>query len=478
MSDAPVIVWFRQDLRIVDNPALFHAAETDKPVIPLYIHSPDEEGNWSPGAASSWWLHHSLSQLGNSLSDLGSDLVVRSGDALSVLTDLIEKTGAVGVNWNRRYEPMVIARDKEVKKALKKKGVDVSSFKGSLLFEPHEIETQAGGPYKVFSPFWKRSKEHLSREVPLPAPTALRPFSSDVDTEKIESLELLPTIDWDSGFYEAWDVGENSAMERFGKFIDDAIVDYSKDRNKPGIDGTARLSPHLHFGEISPRQIHHRLLELDEDNLFKRGTGIEAFFREIGWREFAYHLIYHFPETTDTPLYSKFESFPWVKDKNLLERWQKGLTGYPLVDAGMRQLWHTGWMHNRVRMLVASFLVKDLLIHWLEGAKWFWDTLVDADLASNSMGWQWAAGSGADAAPYFRVFNPISQSKKFDSDGDYIRRWIPELAGLSAKQIHEPWLLDEDVLKKASSNDDVYPQPIVEHSEARHRALMAYEKIK
>ena len=450
---APVLVWFRQDLRLSDNPAFAAAIEHGAPVIPAYIWAPDEEGDWPPGAAAQWWLHHSLTALHTNLEKHGSRLVIRRGRSAQELDRLIAETGASAVFWSRRYEPAAIARDREVKSSLRERGLTAESFRGNLLFEPWTIQNGAGQPFRVFTAFWKAC---LRQTVPSPAQDIAGRLPVPAEwphSLPLADLALEPAIDWAAGMREMWQPGEAGAQDLLKRFRKDAVEKYSDGRDRPDIAGTSRLSPHLHFGEISPGQI------------WRAVSGSDAYLRQIGWREFAHHLLFHNPQSPERALRREFDEFPWIANKKALKAWQRGQTGYPLVDAGMRELWHTGWMHNRVRMVVASFLVKHLLIGWQEGAAWFWDTLVDADLANNSLGWQWIAGCGADAAPYFRIFNPVLPGEKFDSKGEYVRRWVPELASLPDEWIHRPW--------KAPISAPDYPAPIVDHDLARKRALAA-----
>ena len=472
------IVWFRQDLRLEDQPALRAALNDD--VIPVFIWSPAEDGDWPPGAASCWWLHHSLLQLEVQLKALDSRLIVRRGEALTEIEALVEETGATQVYWTRRYEPAAIERDKRVKSKLREKSIDAESFNGQLLFEPWEIQTKDGRPYQVFTAFWKSCLAMHEPAEPTPAPRKLNAPDKWPKSDKIADLKLLPKIPWDSGFSQVWQPGCHSATRTLMSFLKSSIGDYQKGRDLPSQQGTSRLSPHLHFGEISPRRIWHEIKAVTHHhNAGDVTVGAETYLKEIGWREFAHHLLFHFPHTANEALRDDFSRFPWAHDAKGLKAWQRGLTGYPIVDAGMRELWTTGWMHNRVRMIVASFLVKDLLIPWQRGAEWFWDTLVDADLANNSLGWQWTAGCGADAAPYFRIFNPKLQSEKFDVDGAYIRKWIPELELLPSKWIHSPDQAPADVLEKAKVRlGKTYPKPIVDHQQARDNALAAFEQIK
>jgi len=481
MSDV-AIVWFRQDLRLTDNPALSAALDNHERVIPVFIHADDGASEWAHGAASRWWLHHSLKSLGKSLRELGSRLIIRNeADSLESLQTLIKQTRATHVYWNRLYEPVHIQRDKTIKQALQDQGIEVKSFNSTLLHEPWEITKKDGDPFRVFTPFWKACVKAGLPGDQYGAPEELPTVSNRLPSEKIEALELLPKIRWDKAFAENWQPGEGGAHQCLDEFLEDAVVHYQDDRNRPDIHGTSRLSPHLHFGEISPRQIVEQTTQAVDSNS-RRGivTNADAFVREVGWREFAYHLLYHFPYTVDKPLYERFDSFPWEKNYSRnLRAWQQGQTGIPIVDAGMRELWHTGWMHNRVRMIVASLLTKNMLIPWQEGARWFWDTLVDADLASNTLGWQWTAGCGADAAPYFRIFNPVTQAEKFDPMGNYIRQWVPEIAGLPNKFLAQPWAAPEGVLNDHGLKPGRdYPQPAVDLKATRERALDRYKTIK
>jgi len=478
-SPPPVIVWFRQDLRLSDNPALMAAIASGAPVIPLYILDDQSADEWKMGGASRWWLHHSLNALDQSFSRLGGQLMLRQGTAKDVLLQLIETYGAQSVYWNRCYEPWARDRDAAIKSGLKDKGLSARSFNGSLIVEPWEIATKAGAPYRVFTPFWRALQAKHEPDAPLPAPESIS-FVEVSGSDALKDWALLPhSPDWSSRFTDIWAPGEHQAQARLSEFLSQRASDYHDRRNTPGVHGTSRLSPHLHFGEISPRQIWHGAVNAGQ----RHSECGQVFLSEIAWREFSYNLLYHFPDLPHANFQARFNGFEWENDPGtktrLLKAWQTGQTGYPIVDAGMRELWATGWMHNRVRMIVASFLIKDLMIDWRDGEAWFWDTLVDADLASNAASWQWTAGSGADAAPYFRVFNPVSQGEKFDPDGDYVRTWLPELEKLSAKAIHAPWQADRQTLLNAGVLlGQTYPEPIVDHAEARKRALAAFEKIK
>lgn len=466
------LVLFRRDLRLLDNPALTAACENHTHVLPVYIHEPKQDGEWAAGAASRWWLHHSLAALQAQLHSHHAGLHLTQGNTLGSLQKLIADSGAEAVYWNRLYEPASIARDTTIKAALLEQGIAVHSHNAALWMEPWQISTQQGDPYRVFTPYWRNLRARLPSSEPLPVP-ALRGWKSVRGGLKLSALKLLPTVAWDTGLADNWHPGEHGAREMLELFCDDAVVDYAHARDIPSRHGTSRLSPHLHFGEISPRQIHAGLLENTGRHASNRRPDIEPYLRELGWREFANHLLYHFPKTPTENFNPRFADFRWnAPDTVLLESWQRGRTGIPLVDAGMRELWHSGWMHNRVRMIVASFLTKNMRQHWHHGERWFWNTLVDADLASNTMGWQWVAGCGADAAPYFRVFNPVTQSKKFDPDGVYLRRWLPELADFPLDLLHEPWK-DPERSKRVG-----YPAPIVDLAQSRVDALDAYQAIK
>lgn len=480
MSTTPYIVWFRLDLRLTDNPALSAASKAGASVIPLFIWDPGEEGKWPPGAASRWWLHQSLASLQAELARRGTPLVIRSGPALETLRSLVHESGAGAVYWNRRYEPALIARDQKVKEALQQDGLQVQSFNGALLREPWEIRNKTGNPFQVFTPFWKTCLAGPDPLPPLPAPATLRPPSSPLSSTPLAQLGLEPRIHWTATMRQTWMPGEVGAAAELKRFLSTAFTSYRDSRDRPDTNGTSRLSPFLHFGEISPRQIFAAMKNHAESaGLPASEWRSSQFHTELGWREFAHHLLFHFPHTPDSPLRPEFQRFPWRSNPEWLKIWQRGMTGYPLVDAGMRQLWATGWMHNRVRMVVASFLVKNLLIPWQDGAAWFWDTLLDADLASNTLGWQWSAGCGADAAPFFRIFNPVLQGEKFDPQGDYIRKWVPELSRMPARWIHRPWEAPREILGPCKvTMGSTYPEPLVTLFSSRERALDAYQKLK
>ncbi|WP_428681379.1 cryptochrome/photolyase family protein [Reyranella sp.] len=459
------IVWFRSDLRLSDNPALIKALESGHAVVPVFVLDEETDGVRPLGAASRWWLHHSLHTLGASLRRLGSRLILRRGPAEKVIGELVAECRATSVFWNRAYDRGCRERDTRLKKALSARGVAAESFKASLLFEPWEVTTQSGGAFKVFTPFWRACRALPPPPAPLPAPQRLAAPEAWPAGEPLAGWRLPPTSpDWAGGLRAGWTPGEDGAKQRLAHFLDDAIEDYRQARDLPGVEGTSRLSPHLAFGEIGPRQIWQAAMT--------RGASAatEKFLAEVGWREFAYNLLFHNGDLAERNFRPEFDAFPWTDPGEALAAWQRGRTGYPIVDAGMRELWTTGWMHNRVRMIVASFLTKDLMIDWRQGERWFWDTLVDADLANNATGWQWVAGCGADAAPYFRVFNPVLQGEKFDPDGDYVRRWVPEIAHLPNDAIHRPWT--------AAMPPNDYPGRIVEHGAARDRALAAFQTLK
>jgi deoxyribodipyrimidine photo-lyase len=479
---ASAILWFRRDLRLDDNPALLAAIADHPRLLPVYIHAPEDEAPWSPGAASNWWLHHSLAALDTDLRARGSRLLILRGEPLACLRALIRASGADAVYWNRCYEPATIARDSRIKQHLRGDGIRCDSHNASLLFEPWEIKTGDGRPFRVFSAYWRRCQPRLAEiPPPQPAPAQLPPLPTSslpqplaaCPEQPLEALALLPRIGWDAAFPAHWQPGAAGAEARSAAFFAGAACDYDNARDLPAVSGTARISPHLHFGDIGPRQLLHAA----------RGSAgnHDAFVRELGWREFSVQLLYHFPHTATEPLNPLFASFPWRDPvpAPLLSAWQRGHTGIPLVDAGMRELWQSGWMHNRVRMIVASFLTKNLRIPWQTGAQWFWDTLVDADLANNTQGWQWTAGCGADAAPYFRIFNPVRQGERFDPEGVYIRRWCPELARLPKRYLHQPWTAPVAILQQCGIELGVqYPRPIVDLDESRREALAFWQQLR
>lgn len=477
LAAGPVIVWFRLDLRVGDNPALHAALETGRPIIPVFILDHAAAGEWEMGGATCWALHGALESLGHAL-----PIVLRRGDSLSVLKNLIKETGAKAVFWNRRYEKWAVDQDIKIKETLKEMEIDCQSFNGKLLLEPWDIKTGSGTPYRVFTPYWRNVHTRLLQDhpVPLPSPKEFN-LATLPKSEALKDWNLLPSApDWAGGMRAMWQIDEKNAAQHLLDFIDDPIGHYTKERDFPAVSATSQLSPYLALGVISPRQIWYEISMAMEDGRISPAHHHqgESFLRQIVWREFSYHLLFYYPHSAVKALNEKYTAFPWRRSRKELKLWEKGQTGYPLVDAGMRQLWQTGWMHNRVRMVVASFLVKHLLLPWQDGAKWFWDTLVDADLANNTMGWQWVAGSGADAAPYFRIFNPITQSEKFDAKGDYIRAFVPELAKMPDKYIHAPWTAPGHILDDAGvvlGKD--YPKPMIEHAVGRQRALEALKQM-
>ncbi len=473
MAAAPplTIVWFRQDLRLDDNPALTHAVERGA-VLPVYIDTTRYQKAWLPGEAGRWWLGRSLAQLDSSLRALGARLIVLEGDATSCLLDLARSTGADAVFWNRRYEPTAAVHDARVETALHDAALTSKSFSGRLLHEPWDVRTKAGGHYKVFTPYWRAVESKLCAE-PFDVPAKLhtpRAWPSSLDPARLACVNAEQATS--QRLSACWDPGEDGATVLLER-LDDVFTDaYLAGRDHPADDATTRLSAHLHFGEVG----QHRLLARLQEH---GGEGAAAMIRQLAWRDFAYQLLHHYPTTPDAPLRPEFSRVQWRTDEEGLAAWTNGQTGYPLIDAGMRQLKATGWMHNRLRMIVGSFLTKDLLIDWREGARVFWDRLVDADLANNTFGWQWVAGCGADASPYFRIFNPVTQSRKFDRNGDYIRRWLPELAALPTKHLHAPWTAPADVLRDADIVlGQTYSRPIIDHAQARLRTLKAFEVVK
>jgi deoxyribodipyrimidine photo-lyase len=473
------VVWFRRDLRLADNPALAAALARHGRIIPVFVHALEEEAPWPPGAAQRVWLQHSLVALDAALQRCGSRLILRHGPSLAALRRLAAETEASAVYWNRLYEPAVTARDRSIKQALRADGLEVESFNAALLAEPWALQTRQAGPYRVYTPF-ARVLRQLPVAAPQPAPRRLPAVPGGLHSDPLESLALLPQLRWDRALIAHWQPGEDGAGQALRRFLKQGLVGYREGRNLPAEPLVSRLSPHLHFGEIGPRQIWHAVQsQVAGQRAAGLAGGAETFLSELIWREFAHHLLYHFPHTPEQPLDARFAHFPWADNARALAAWQRGRTGIPIVDAGMRELWQTGWMHNRVRMIVASFLTKNLLLPWQAGAGWFWDTLLDADLASNTLGWQWTAGCGADAAPYFRIFNPVLQGARFDADGRYVRRWVPELARLPDRWLHQPWRAPAAELAAAGIELGAnYPSPLVDLGETRGRALAAYATLR
>lgn len=469
---ANALVWFRNDLRLADQPALAAALAAGQVPVCVYIHEPEEEGDWAPGPASNAWRHHSLAALDASLRARGSRLRIFRGPSQPVIEALVAACDIEAVYWTRRYEPAIERRDAAIKRALREQGVHAESFNGALLFEPWELATKQGGPYRVFTPFWRAALAHWRAHRLLDAPASIPDLEGDPDGIRLETLRLPPARDPDALLRHGWKPGEAGAHEALELFIEGALHGYRQGRDRPDQVGTSRLSPHLHFGEIAPWRI---VAALEARRSAANAADIDAFVRELGWREFACHLLHHFPHTPDADFNPRFDRFEWAPpQRRLLQAWRLGRTGVPIVDAGMRELRESGWMHNRVRMLAASYLCKHLRQHWREGARWFWQHLVDADLASNTLGWQWVAGTGADAAPYFRVFNPVTQAVKFDPEGRYVARWVPELARLPMPARHAPWTAPQLARRLAPD----YPaRPVVGLEEGREAALAAWRAL-
>lgn len=472
MSGSTAVVWYRRDLRVDDHAGLVTAFSRGQRVLPVYVHDENEMGDWPLGGASSWWLHHSLDALSSELTARGCSLLLQRGASPQVLVEIARSVGAETVYFQRRHEPAARSNQAEVERVCAELGIETHASSDGLFFEPGAIATGQGNPYQVFTPFWKRCLQQGVDDSTASVPAMLPSCELPGGGLELSNLDLLPNFDWSDGLRAAWQPGQQGALRQLEHFLSDPINRYDEGRDLPAENGTSSLSSHLHFGEISPRKVASFLRAVS-------GEGPASFLRELGWREFSYHLLHHFPHLDKQPLREQFAHFPWCEDPDGLRAWQRGQTGYPLVDAGMRQLWQTGWMHNRVRMVAASFLVKDLLVDWRRGAEWFWDTLVDADLANNSMGWQWVAGCGADAAPFFRIFNPMSQGEKFDPEGAYVKRWVPELAQVPSRYIHAPWKAPDHVLRTSGVTlGQTYPEPIVDHAFARARALDALQKSK
>ena len=480
-TPGPTIVWFRNDLRLVDNPALHHARERGAPLLCVFVLETDK-GLRPHGGASRWWLHHSLEALADSLAKVGARLDVLDGEAAKLIPALAKAAEASALTFNRRYGGAAAKLDETIEKTVAGEDRAVEIYNGRLLNEPWEIKTKSGGSYGVYTPYWKACLAHGLPDEVLPRPRKLEaaPYPSGAPKRAaIADLGLLPSKpDWAKGWETHWTPGEDGAGTRLRDFLKDHLAAYEDERNRlASSDGTSRLSPHLRFGEISPRTI---VAAVKAKETKANTQGAKTYLSELGWREFDYHNLHYHPDIAEKNLHGQFDRMPWEKlGKAELERWRQGRTGFPVVDAGMRELWQTGYMHNRVRMITASFLIKDLMCDWRIGEKWFWDTLCDADPANNTMNWQWVAGSGADAAPFFRIFNPVTQGEKFDPEGEYVRRWVPELGKIEGKAIHAPWTLDREALDAAGVElGKTYPEPMVDHKKARQRALDAYEKVK
>ncbi|MEO1066188.1 MAG: deoxyribodipyrimidine photo-lyase [Pseudomonadota bacterium] len=478
MPSTKALVVFRSDLRVADNPALFQALKGGHSVIALFVL--DEESGRAYGGASRWWLHHSLTALAKRLCELNVPLILRKGPLAQTVQSIATEAGVSALFWNRSYDDVSVAFGRALKAWGAENGMETESHLANLLHEPHATLTKSGGHFKVFTPFWRNQLSLDAPREPLPSPESQAPVADVPASDALADWDLLPTRpNWAKQFPDHWTPGEDGARVRLNRFLETGITLYEEARDMPGVEATSGLSPHLRFGEISPYQIWHRTKRVTEQ---VGRDNSDKFLAEIGWREFSHHLLYHHPALATDNFQTKFNAFPWRDDaetSRLLSAWQKGETGYPIVDAGMRQLWQTGWMHNRVRMIVGSFLVKHLLIDWRAGEDWFWDTLVDACPASNSASWQWVAGSGADAAPYFRIFNPILQGEKFDPEGAYVRHFVPELSKLPNKILHKPWSAKPSELDYFGVElGKTYPNPIVDHGAARDRALNAFKSLK
>lgn len=478
MSERPAVVWLRKDLRLADNPALHAACASGRPLVLLYVLDDETPGRWRIGAASRWWLHKSLEALAAATAKRGGKLIFRRAAAGEALPELARSIDAAAVYWNRCYEPYAIARDTALREALSQAGVETHSFSGALMHEPWEVRTKTGEPFKVFTPYWRACQQRADMRAPLPAPKRLKGYGSELTSDALGDWGLLPTKpNWAAGFEPLWSPGEAGAMAALSRLIEERLAGYGEARDQLGVDGTSRLSPHLHWGEISPVQVRAAIEgALAQTPELQRGA--DKFMSELGWREFSYSLLYLSPSLPEANWRTQFDAMPWRDDAGALEAWRYGRTGYPVVDAAMRELWTTGYMHNRARMIAASFLIKHLMIDWRRGEEWFWGTLLDADLANNAASWQWVAGSGADAAPYFRIFNPVTQGERYDADGGYVRRWLPELAGLPNDVLHRPWEAEAGILSKAGVRlGKTYARPIVEHAAARARALAAFATL-
>jgi deoxyribodipyrimidine photo-lyase len=456
------ILWFRQDLRLHDLPALAAALDAAETVLPVYVLDEASPGDWAPGGASRWWLHGSLAALSGELERRGSRLLLRRGEAARVLPALANEAGAASIHASRAHEPFWRKADEAIGQALQRDGRRLELHGGATLLDLEALRTKTGTPYGMYTPFARAARAVVPHDPPLPAPRRL-PAAPDLASDALEDWDLLPTRpDWAGGLRETWTPGEGGARARLQRFLRDRVGGYEAGRNRPAEPGTSSLSPHLHWGEISPRSLWCATREAGG------GADADRFLAEIIWRDFSAYQLWHNPGLPEAPLRPAFRALPWRKDARGLAAWQRGRTGVPIVDAGMRQLWHTGWMHNRVRMITASFLVKHLLLDWREGERWFWDTLVDADLANNATNWQWVAGTGIDSQPFFRVFNPVSQGRKFDPEGGYVRRWVPELGAVPDRYVHAPW--------EAPEPPRGYPAPLLDLGQGRARALDVFRR--
>ena len=495
--DAAVVLWLRRDLRLGDTPAMAAALEQRRPLLPVAVWPTPGGRPWHPGAAGMWWYWHSLRALDEQLRRMGSRLTVVGGDPGRALVRIAAEAGAATVVWAAGLDPGERADDDTVAATLRAQGRAARIVApAALIHEPERLPTAAGRPYTVFTPFWRALLARVRPPAPLAPPRVLPAAPKVLESVPLPALRSRAVRHWADGFAAVWTPGESGARAMLARFLDGALDSYAVDRDRPDLEGISRLSPHLHWGELTARQVWRAVA----DHLREHGVELEAavgpatrdeeqapglrrsagaFLRQIGWREFGHHLLHHFPHTPREPLHEQFARFPWRDDPASLDAWTRGQTGVPLVDAGMRQLWATGWMHNRARMVAASFLTKHLLLPWQTGEDWFWDTLVDADLANNAMGWQWVAGCGADAAPYFRIINPAAQGRRHDPDGAYVREWVPELGRVPLQYLHAPWLAPAGTLSEAGVTLGAdYPAPIVDLGEGRARALAAYDSIR
>ena len=475
----PIIYWYRNDLRLSDLRGMKEAAASGRAVLACYILDELSPGAWRAGAASRWWLHHSLSALSAEIEASGGRLYLARGESSEILTRLAKTTGATAVHCSRQYEPWSALLEARVHRQLAAIDVSLKRYKGTLLWEPELVANQGGQPYKVFTPFWRHCLARNDLDIHVDSCAVDHWYQGPECGEPLENLQLLPSRpDWSRGWESRWKPGESGALTGLADFLRHRVGEYGEGRDYPARAKTSMLSAHLHFGELTPARVLHTTREATAADPSLAQDG-EKFLSELGWREFSHHLLFHFPQIPERAFKVKFDPFPWIGSRDKLQCWQQGQTGYPIIDAGMRELWATGYMHNRVRMVAASFLCKHLLIDWRAGQAWFWDTLVDADLANNACGWQWVAGSGADASPYFRIFNPVKQSEKFDAAGDYVRRWVPELSALPDRYVHQPWAASKQLLRHCGiCLGETYPLPLVDHRDAREAALAAYEGLR
>ena len=471
------VIWLRKDLRIHDHAGFAKAIANNYEIIPVFIWD-EAEHQWQEGAASQWWLYHALADLQEQIKNLGGKVYIHQPEEGQSVADylqaLVKAYDAEVIYWGRRYEPEIVKRDTTLKQDLLNQEFEVKSFNTHLIYEPHTIRNKSGKHFKVFTPFWKHCLTLEVGQLIQVSKEQWKKVNWHLTSAKlsIDDLGLLPKISWDEGFYDHWKPQRNEGLKRLKEMVSTKYKTYNVERDLPAIDGTSQLSPYLQWGQISAHEIYHAFSKNYNDTI---ETG---YLRQLFWREFSYHLMFNEPHTPNKALRSEYEQFPWERNEEFLNAWKKGQTGFPIVDAGMRQLWQTGWMHNRVRMIVGSLLVKHMLQDWREGASWFWDTLVDGDLANNTMGWQWIGGCGADASPYFRIFNPIIQGEKFDPKGAYVKKYCPELKDVPEAYIHKPWQMPEIELVAGVTIGKTYPRPVISHLDGRQKALDAYAKFK